>query len=89
MIVLIHVLIAISSIVCATIGYARPTSSNLKVSYALIAATFTSGFFLVLSEPAHMLRACLSGVTYLAVVTAVVAMTRRKASLLQQAQTEI
>ena len=83
MIVLLHVLIAISSIVCATLGYARPTNSNLNISYALIAATLVSGFVLVVSQPAVMLQACVSGVVYITIVTAVVAVTRRKIALQQ------
>ncbi len=62
----------------ATFGYIRPTNKNLRVSYVLIALTFMSGFYLVWSEPAAMLRTCLSGITYLAVVTAAVFLTRRK-----------
>lgn len=72
---------------CATFGYARPTNTNLKMSYALIALTFASGFYLVWSEPAQMLRTCVSGIAYLTVVSAGVVLTRRKLAAIE-AQTE-
>lgn len=83
MIIVIHVAIALLSIICATVGYIRPTTINLRISYALIALTFGSGFYLVLAEPAQMLRTCLSGITYLAIVSVGVLLTRRKLAALQ------
>jgi len=86
MIILIHVAIALLSIGCATLGYIRPTNKIIKASYALIAMTFTSGFYLVIVEPSSMLRTCLSGVAYLSVVSAAVFLTRRKLALLLEEQ---
>lgn len=88
MIIILHILIAIASIVSATYGYIRPTNRNLQISYALIVMTFMSGFILVWSEPAQILRTCLSGITYLAIVSVGVFLTRRKITLLQQPQGE-
>lgn len=87
MIILIHVVIALLSIGCATFGYVRPTNKNLQLSYGLIVLTFASGFYLVWMEPAQMLRTCLSGITYLAIVTAAVFLTRRKMIMLEKEQT--
>lgn len=89
MIILLHVIIAFSSIASATRGYIRPTNKNQQISYALIALTFVSGFMLVWSEPAQMLRTCLSGIVYLAVVTAGVLLTRRKVALMQLSNEQI
>lgn len=86
MIIVIHVVIALLSIVCATFGYIRPTNKNLQISYALVALTFASGFVLVYSEPAQILRTCLSGITYLAVVSAGILLTRRKLIALRSEQ---
>lgn len=83
MIIVLHVAIALASLVWATIGYIRPNNTNLRASYALIALTFITGFYLVWSEPAQMLRTCLSGITYLAVATTAVLLTRRKLASLQ------
>ena len=83
MILAIHVIIALLSIGCATLGYLRPSNNNLRASYALIAMTFTSGFFLVWNEPAQMLHTCMSGIAYLTVVTAAVFLTRRKMAFVE------
>jgi hypothetical protein len=83
MIVVLHVAIAVASILCATFGYIKPTNNNLRMSYLLIALTFTSGFFLVIAEPAHMVRTCLSGIIFLSVVTAGVMLTRRKMAAIE------
>jgi hypothetical protein len=83
MIILLHVIIALLSIVWASFGYIRPNKTNLRVSYVLVALTFMSGFYLVLSEPAQMVRTCLSGITYLAVVSVGILLTRRKLAALQ------
>lgn len=83
MILALHVTIALLGIAVATFGYFRPTKNNLRSSYALVALTFTSGFYLVWSQPATMLYACMSGITYLAIVSAAVLLTRRKLVRLQ------
>ena len=83
MIIVLHVAIALLSIICTTIGYVRPTNTNLKTSYALIALTFASGFYLVWSEPAQMLHTCMSGITYLGIVSVGVLLTRRKLATLE------
>jgi hypothetical protein len=66
MAILIHVLIALSSLVYSTLVVVFPSDAKLKVSYGLIAATLISGFYLVISLPAHLLSSCISGLVYLA-----------------------
>lgn len=83
MTLLLHVLIALAGIVWTTYGYFRPTRKNIKVSYALVALTFASGFYLVWSEPAQILHMCLSGLMYLAVVGVGIALSQRKLATLQ------
>ncbi len=78
MIVLLHVLIALSSIAVAAYAYVRPSQKSLLASYGLIAATTGSGFYLVVTAPAHMIEACLMGVAYLAVVSVATVATRIK-----------
>lgn len=83
MIIVLHVTIALLSIISATYGYSRPTTLNLKFSYAFILGTFASGFYMVWVEPAQMVRTCLTGIAYLAVVSAAVVVTRRKLAALE------
>lgn len=82
MIVLLHILIAISGIIWTTYGYFRPTTTNLRISYALVGLTFATGFYLVWSEPAKILHMCLSGLGYLALVGVGIVLSQRKLSAL-------
>jgi hypothetical protein len=86
MIILLHVTIALLSIICTTYGYVRPTSKNLRASYALIALTIASGTYLVVSEPAAMLHTCMTGLAYLAIVSLGIFMTRRKLAIVRTEQ---
>ena len=86
MIVVVHVIIALLSMVWTTYGYVRPSRTSLRISYSLVALTFVSGFYLVWSEPAQMLRSCMTGLAYLGVVTIAIVATRRKLLVLQEEQ---
>jgi len=69
MIILIHVIIAISSIVIASFTFFNPTLKRLIVSYGFILGTVATGTYLLVSYPSHILQSCLSGLTYLTVIT--------------------
>ena len=85
MIVLLHVLIAISSIVLASFVFFKPTMKRLLASYGFIVATVASGTYLLLAMQADILRTCLSGLFYLTVVSVVTIAThvrvQRRASI--------
>lgn len=78
MIVILHVAIALISIILASYAYLHPTVSKLRSSYAFIALTLSSGFYLVWTTPSQMIHACMTGVAYLAVVTAITVLARQK-----------
>ncbi len=86
MIIIVHVIIAILSILWTTYGYIRPTRTNIRASYALVVLVFVSGFYMVWSEPAQMIRACMSGLAYLGVVLLGIMATRRKLVGIQSEQ---
>lgn len=69
MIVLLHVLIALSSIAHATYTFFRPSQNKLTVSYGLIAATIVSGTILIVGAQGHMLESCTMGILYSAGVS--------------------
>lgn len=69
MIVLVHVLIALSSLAFASYVFARPSLGRLRISYSLIGATLASGTYLVISTHSPLLQACLMGLVYLAIAT--------------------
>lgn len=68
MFVLLHVVIALSSIVYTSYLFISPTKRNFQVTYALIGLTLASGTYLVISKPAHIMSACESGLAYIGVV---------------------
>jgi hypothetical protein len=69
MIILIHVIIALTSIIMASVGFFQPSLKKLFVSYGLIIATIASGTYLVVTMPSHILQSCLTGLCYLTVVS--------------------
>lgn len=70
MVILLHVLIAISSLVTATYAAFRPGRRSLTINYSLIAATVASGSYLIAITPAHMISACETGLVYLTFASA-------------------
>lgn len=78
MIVLSHVLIALASMVFTSFAYFRPSIMKLRVGYGLVGATLASGFYLVWSEPAHMIEACMMGLFYIGVVSLGIVAARSK-----------
>lgn len=69
MIILIHVCIALSSILWTTLLFLSPSRRKFLVNYALIGATFASGTYLVIATHSRLLPACIAGITYLTAVT--------------------
>lgn len=67
--IIFHIIAALASIAVSTYAYVHPSRRLLYVSYGLVGLTFASGFYLVVSAPAHMLETCLMGIAYLAVVS--------------------
>ena len=67
MLILIHVIIALSSIALSTFSAFVPSKRRINLSYALIAATLITGTYLVVSLNTPMLRACATGLVYLSV----------------------
>lgn len=78
MILVTHIIIALSSVAYTTLLLFRPTQSKLYISYALVAATLASGIYLTVINPASMLRTCTTGLVYVVLVTAGIAIARKK-----------
>lgn len=68
MVLLVHIIIAISSVLYTTLLAVRPTERKFASNYALIIATLLSGSYLVLRTHANMQHACISGIVYLGIV---------------------
>ncbi len=80
MLLLIHISIALLSIVASGLTYARPSKRFFNASYLLVGGTLTTGTLLVLASPAHLGTACVSGLVYLALVGATIGAARVKAA---------
>lgn len=88
MVVILHILIAVSSIILATAVFLKPNRSLLQVSYGFIAATLASGVYLVWVAPTKMLHVCVSGLLYTLVVVAITAMAHSRFAQLQKREQE-
>jgi len=87
MILLLHIIIALISILFAGYGFMAPSKTKLHITYGLIAATFVSGTYLVIVSPAHMVEACTSGLFYTLVMVVATIAVRRKISTLATEKT--
>lgn len=84
MILLIHIIIALSSIASTTYLAFSPSRGKFYASYVLIGLTLATGTYLVISLHAPMLKTCMTGLIYLGVALAgVVVGYRRWASIKQ------
>ena len=68
MFLLLHVTVAVISIVWTGIAYFMPTTKKLNISYALIASTLATGTYLVMTTHSPLLQSCVAGIAYLAIV---------------------
>lgn len=78
MAILLHVLIAIASLVYTAYVFMFPSQAKLKAAYALVALTIITGTYLIFAMPAQMLQTCETGLAYLAVMGVAIAVTRTK-----------
>lgn len=83
MMLLVHIFIALASIVYATYTFFRPTVAAIQVSYAFIAATIGTGTLLIIFSHANVLHTCLAGLAYTAGVSHLLMAARRKLALQQ------
>lgn len=78
MIVLLHVILAFTSVAFTTYLYFRPSKAKFYGAYGLIAATLASGTWLVISTHSPLVSSCVTGLIYLGfVVSLAVAASKR------------
>lgn len=65
-----HIIIALTSLIYTGRTYLRPSKKSLKLSYYLVLATLASGTYLVLSTHAPLTASCITGLIYLGTVSA-------------------
>lgn len=81
MILTFHITVALASIAFATWLFAAPTKAKLRTSYGFVSITLLSGFYLVASNPSHMVEACMTGLVYLGIVSLGIAGAHNKLAL--------
>jgi hypothetical protein len=78
MILIAHILIALTSLGFSLFVYVAPSRQRLHISYGLVAATIISGTALVLQSAGHMLEACTMGLLFVGVSLVAAAAAHRK-----------
>lgn len=68
-ILIIHIAIALSSLIVASIVFFKPSIKRIGISYGFILGTVASGAALLIANPSNLLHTCLSGLFYLTIVT--------------------
>lgn len=77
-IVLLHVIIALSSIAFTTVTFFVPSTRKIQVANGLVAATLASGTYLVWTSHSSIIEACLMGLLYTTGVTCGIYAAQRK-----------
>ena len=70
MVLILHILIAMSSIGYTGYVLFRPSKNKFYAAYALVGATLVTGTYLVILKSAHLVSACMTGIVYLGFTTA-------------------
>ncbi|MEK7059836.1 MAG: hypothetical protein AAB971_03705 [Patescibacteria group bacterium] len=78
MLVLLHIMIAVGSVLYATLLLLKPSVKSFGLAYGLVGLTLLSGSYLVWLEPAYMVSACASGLLYLGIVSVLIAAARHR-----------
>lgn len=71
MVILIHIIIALTSVIVASFVFFNPSMRKLITSYGLILGTIASGTYLLVTSPSHILQSCVTGLAYVTIVTVV------------------
>jgi hypothetical protein len=83
MIILSHILIAIISLIQASLLVVSPSRRGVQFSYGLIGLTLLSGTFLVFSTQRPLLQTCLAGLGYSIVAVGATVYARRRLAAIQ------
>ena len=78
MLLITHVLVALSSIIATGLAYLSPSQRKLRTSYGLVGLTLASGTALVITTHSPLLSSCMTGLAYLGIVTFGIVASQRK-----------
>jgi hypothetical protein len=77
MMLILHIIIALTGILQTSYLLFAPSKRGLHLSYILLGLTLTSGTVLVVSAGTHILQGCITGLLYTGFVTFGIARTRQ------------
>lgn len=84
MMIMLHVIIALTSLVVSVMGLVAASRRLVACAYGLIVATVATGCALLILEPSQMLHVCISGLVYVALATSVISAAQRRVRQLAQ-----
>lgn len=82
MIITIHIILALTSLGCASYTALSPSRVKLRVTYLFTLGTIISGLILVFIHPATLAPACLSGIVYLGFIATTITLARKQSTSL-------
>ncbi len=72
MLLISHIIIALLSLGLGTYSYFKLSKNALYATYVFGAGTLASGVWLLVSQPSHLVSACITGLVYFALLGAMV-----------------
>lgn len=84
MLLLLHILVAMLSLLFIGSGVLMPTKLRLKLSYILVGLTLLSGTVLTFSRLSHLASICVTGLVYIGVASIGLVIARKR--LIAEAQ---
>jgi len=78
MILITHIIIALASLVIASVSFFKPSQAKIKGSYIMLALTMISGSILMYLNPGHIVESCIVGLAYVVISLVLVASANRK-----------
>lgn len=78
MLLLSHILIAFAGLALGTYSYFKLSRQALRATYVLSAGTLTTGIWLLVREPSHIMSACAVGLLYFAILGAITYIARQR-----------
>lgn len=86
MILLIHIIVAFTSLLLTAYTCLAPSKARIVVAYGFAGATLLSGIVLMFESPSQLVRACIAGLTYFAIVGFGIAYARQRLTSLSSLQ---
>jgi hypothetical protein len=80
MLLLVHVIIALSGLAASTAAVIKPSRDRLRLSYGLVLATIATGTVLVIVSHARILNSCITGLVYIGISLSLIITAQRKLS---------